>query len=226
MSRCYPYPPPGFVKDGGPWFDCIKLQREREKIKTEIKKEKKREKKEKKEKRKSDRGKEKPTGTGHGKRRKLDYQKYDQLERSREESQGAHIQIQIEAEAEQLERSGLTDEHEQPTCSINVCSDSLQGSNKWIRDTSPTSGLRSHGAIVRIRLHSKDQDNEKVRSTTGRVDDFHAQHKNGSVKLPSQEQGCFTNTKENILAEKLTIRPKKEATCPVTGRHETTTSYK
>ncbi|KAG7966826.1 hypothetical protein I3843_08G067700 [Carya illinoinensis] len=222
MSRCYPYPPLGFVKDGGQWIDCIKLQREREKIKTEIQKEKKREK----EKRKSDRGKKISTDTGHGKRRKLDYQKCDEQERSKEKSLGAHIQKRIEAEAEQLERSGITDEHEQPTCSINVCSDSLQGSNKRIRDSSPTSGLRSHGTIVRIRLHSKGQDNEKLRFTCGRADDFHAQHKNGSVNFPSQEQGCFTNTKENILAEKLNIRPKKEATCPVPGRHETTTSYK
>lgn len=82
------------------------------------------------------------------------------------------------------------------------------------------------GTIVRIRLHSKDWDNEKLRTASGRADDFHAQHKNEGVNFRSLEQCCSTNTKENILAEKLTISPEKEAISPVPGSNESTTSYK
>ncbi|XP_041019688.1 uncharacterized protein LOC121261404 [Juglans microcarpa x Juglans regia] len=222
MSRCFPYPPPGYVKNGEPWIDWTKLQREREKVKTDIKKEKKRE--EKKKRRKAHRGKEKPIVIGDDKKRKLNYQEYVQLEKTRAEPCGEYFQKQIEAEAEQFEKSDLTEEQERPICSPNVCSDSSQRSNKRKRDSSPTSGFRSHGTIVRIQLPSrKDQHDEKSCSTSGRVE-FHAQQKNGSVNVPNQESLGSSNGRENILAEELTAERKKELPCPAPERIET--SYK
>lgn len=68
-----------------------------------------------------------------------------QLEKTRAEPCGEYFQKQIETEAEQFEKSDLTEEQERPICSPNVCSDSSQRSNKRKRDSSPTSGFRSHG---------------------------------------------------------------------------------
>lgn len=81
------------------------------------------------------------------------------------------------------------------------------------------------GTIVRIRLPlKKERDDEKLCSTSGRVD-FHVQLKNESVNVPSQMHLCCTNGRENILAEELTAEPsKKVLPCSVPGRIET--SYK
>lgn len=89
-------------------------------------------------------GKEKLTGIGDGKIRKVNYEKCDQLEQRRADCVG-YFQKRIEEEAEQLEKSDLTEEHEQPILSPNASSQSSEGSNKRKRHTSPTSSFRSQG---------------------------------------------------------------------------------
>ncbi|XP_075652269.1 uncharacterized protein LOC142622636 [Castanea sativa] len=236
MSRCYPYPPPGFVRNEAVFVESIKLQNKTEKDKTESKKEKKREKKEKRKARKEN---EKLSDIGDVKTTiKLNDKKYDQSVQSKAESCGGNLQKRIEDEAEQLERSGLTEEHGQAVCSPNVSylSDSTQKSNKRKRETSPSSDISSHGTILRLRLPLKKhkeldalRSNKQLCSTSGRVDSpvqqkngsTPAQQKNGIVDVRSQEKDCAINSTKNILAEELTHRPKKVVPGPVPMKIET-----
>lgn len=240
MSRCYPYPPPGFVRNEAVLIESIKLQNKTEKDKTESKKEKKREKKEKKEKRKARKENEKLSDIGDVKTTiKLNDKKYDQSVQSKAESCGGNLQKRIEDETEQLERSGLTEEHGQAVCSPNVSylSDSTQKSNKRKRETSPSSDISSHGTILRLRLPLKkhkeldaSRSNKQLCSTSGRVDSpaqqkngsTPAQQKNGIVDLRSQEKDCAINSTKNILAKELTHGPKKVVPGPVLRKIETT----
>ncbi|XP_030950783.1 serine/arginine repetitive matrix protein 1-like [Quercus lobata] len=240
MSRCYPYPPPGFVRNEAVLIESIKLQNKTEKDKTESKKEKKREKKEKKEKRKARKENEKLSDIGDVKTTiKLNDKKYDQSVQSKAESCGGNLQKRIEDETEQLERSGLTEEHGQAVCSPNVSylSDSTQKSNKRKRETSPSSDISSHGTILRLRLPLKkhkeldaSRSNKQLCSTSGRVDSpaqqkngsTLAQQKNGIVDVRSQEKDRSINSTKNILAKELTHGPKKVVPGPVLRKIETT----
>lgn len=49
-------------------------------------------------------------------------------------------------ETERLEKSGLTDEHDDPVCRQNLCylSDGTHSSNKRKRDTPPSSGITTN----------------------------------------------------------------------------------
>ena len=78
---------------------------------------------------------------------KLNDKKYDQSVQSKAKSCGGNLQKRIEDETEQLERSGLTEEHGQAVCSPNVSylSDSTKKSNKRKRETSPSNDISSHG---------------------------------------------------------------------------------
>lgn len=248
MSRCYPYPPPGFVRNEAVLIESIKLQNKTEKDKTESKKEKKREKKEKKEKRKARKENEKLSDIGDVKTTiKLNDKKYDQSVQSKAESCGGNLQKRIEDETEQLERSGLTEEHGQAVCSPNVSylSDSTQKSNKRKRETSPSSDISSHGTILRLRLPLKkhkeldaSRSNKQLCSTSGRVDSpaqqkngstpaqqkngsTLAQQKNGIVDVRSQEKDRSINSTKNILAKELTHGPKKVVPGPVLRKIET-----
>uniref|UniRef100_A0A7N2KSS8 Uncharacterized protein n=1 Tax=Quercus lobata TaxID=97700 RepID=A0A7N2KSS8_QUELO len=216
------------------------LQNKTEKDKTESKKEKKREKKEKKEKRKARKENEKLSDIGDVKTTiKLNDKKYDQSVQSKAESCGGNLQKRIEDETEQLERSGLTEEHGQAVCSPNVSylSDSTQKSNKRKRETSPSSDISSHGTILRLRLPLKkhkeldaSRSNKQLCSTSGRVDSpaqqkngsTLAQQKNGIVDVRSQEKDRSINSTKNILAKELTHGPKKVVPGPVLRKIETT----
>ncbi|OIT38828.1 PREDICTED: stress response protein NST1-like [Nicotiana attenuata] len=152
MSRCFPYPPPGYslntAANNEALIESIKLQREREIAKAEKKKEKKREKKEKKEnkekRREEKKAKKESSNPG--------------FDKAAHESKGMYLFKCLEDEAEQLERSNLTEEHGQAVCSQNssCSSDSTQNSNKRKRPASPSHGnIQAHGSIIRIRLSKK-----------------------------------------------------------------------
>ncbi|XP_060199852.1 uncharacterized protein LOC132628135 [Lycium barbarum] len=142
MSRCFPYPPPGYSMNRAnneALIESIKLQKEREIAKAE-KKDKKREKKREEKKAK----KEKKSNLG--------------FDKATHESKGKYLFKCLEDEAEQLERSNLTEEHGNAVCSQNssCSSDSTQNSNKRKRPASPShAGIQAHGSIIRIRLSKK-----------------------------------------------------------------------
>ncbi|XP_049389887.1 uncharacterized protein LOC125854397 [Solanum stenotomum] len=147
MSRCFPYPPPGYSLNRASneaLIESIKLQKEREVAKAE-KKDRKREKKEKKEKKREEKkAKKEKSNLG--------------FDKATHESKVKYLFKCLEDEAEQLERSNLTEEHGPAVCSQNssCSSDSTQNSNKRKRPASPSrGGIQAHGSIIRIRLSKK-----------------------------------------------------------------------
>ncbi|XP_034675759.1 DNA ligase 1 isoform X2 [Vitis riparia] len=148
MSRCFPYPPPGYFPRrtvDEALLESTKLQREKkakedrhQKDRKERKREKKEKKEKKREKKEKEKGKDIASDIGDGKLN----DKKGQSQRIRKD------------EAEQLEKSDLTEEYGQPIYSQNSChsSDSTQNSRKRKRDTSLSSGSSNHGNIIRLRL--------------------------------------------------------------------------
>lgn len=119
----------------------LQLQREEENAKTAIKKDKRREKEEK---RKTRKPKGKTADVADCKVLKLTGE-HEPQERSGAGSHFRDPQKSVKDEAELLEKSGITEEHGQPTWSPNGSSDSTWTSNKRKRDTSVTSNAGNHG---------------------------------------------------------------------------------
>ncbi|XP_028784606.1 glutamic acid-rich protein [Neltuma alba] len=157
MSRCFPFPPPGYMRNGACSEDLIKsikLQKERDEAKEQRKKDK-RKKKEKRKERKERKEKE-ANATHHcddkGKECKLRNLESYRLEKIRAEQGSGCLRKVGDDDNEQIERSGITEEHDQPFSSTEPCclSDSTQSSNKRKRSTSPSRS--DHGTAIKIRL--------------------------------------------------------------------------
>ncbi|KAA8528766.1 hypothetical protein F0562_036121 [Nyssa sinensis] len=221
MSRCFPYPPPGYsVKSASneALIESIKLRREREKAKTERKNERRREKKEKR--------KQNLSEIDHVEERKLNDEKIHKMEKSNGDLKGGCIQKGRKDEAEQLERSGLTEEHEPPIYSQHPCysSDSTQNSNKRKSHASPLNGSRNHGTILRIRLPLKKHkepdtlvSKEQFGFTSGRTD-LTAQRKYAVAHGPHQQEFCSTSKERETALQAITPGPYKEPSCSTFGR--------
>ncbi|KAL7207432.1 hypothetical protein ACSBR1_029395 [Camellia fascicularis] len=220
MSRCFPYPLPGYSakRDSNvALIESIKLRREREeKARTERKKESKREKKEKKREKQAN-AKQNGSEFGHGKKRKFNDEKTKKLKEERVYLKGTHIQKNGEDEAEQLERSGLTEEHELPVCSRNpyYSSDSTENSSKRRRQLPPVNGIRTHGNIIRIRLTSQKQKEsddvvtkERLACTSGRTDST-SQH-NSEIGCGWSQVFCSTSVGIDASSQVLTEPIKDE----------------
>ncbi|CAL9753285.1 unnamed protein product [Musa acuminata subsp. burmannicoides] len=145
MSRCFPYHPPHIEES---LIESIKLQKESQKAK---KKEKKRERKER------EKTNEKLVNSQHEEnhiKRKREEKKLDQNLFSQKTSNDV---------IQQLERSGITEEHELP-CSIQYSHDSpesSQDSNKRRKLLPSDSGHNKHGIIIRIKLPTLKQRDSK-----------------------------------------------------------------
>ncbi|CAN4095452.1 unnamed protein product [Withania somnifera] len=143
MSRCYPYPPPGYSPNTATNYALIQsIKRDKKRVKLERKKEKKREKKERKRKKKE-----------------LSFSRNGNLISGRDnrELKTSNLQKDIEDNiVERLENISLSDEHSQAVCSQDpsYSSDSTQNNNKRKRSTSPSNGIHGHGTVVRIQLSS------------------------------------------------------------------------
>ncbi|GMP81671.1 hypothetical protein CsSME_00036304 [Camellia sinensis var. sinensis] len=235
MSRCFPYPLPGYSakRDSNvALIESIKLQREREeKARTERKKESKREKKEKKSEKEAN-AKHNGSEFGHGKKRKFNDEKTKKLVEERVYLKGTHIQKNREDEAEQLERSGLTEEHELPVCSRNPCytSDSTENSSKRRKQLPPVNGIRAHGNIIRIRLTSQKQKEsddvvtkERLTSTSGRTDST-SQH-DSEIGLGRSQEFCSTSVGIDASSQVLTTQPIKDEGGSSSGIASIATSY-
>ncbi|CAI9786527.1 unnamed protein product [Fraxinus pennsylvanica] len=204
MSRCFPYPPPGFSlgKVGNEALvESIKLQMETERVAKELRKKEKR--KEKKEKRKEKKDKTKAY-----------------TEKNWEAPKSGCFPKVIEAEAEHLEKSSVTEEHEKPIylCLPSSPSDSTGNSNKRKRHSSPLVGSHDRGNIIRIRLlppkKPKEQDNE----IAGRTN-FPAEHNNEIAIVSSQEKN-FSTENNNSIVGAFPIGTIKEPVCSTSGRDE------
>ncbi|XP_047327807.1 stress response protein NST1-like [Impatiens glandulifera] len=215
MSRCFPFPPPGYsakISINETLIESIKLQRETEKAKAERKKERRREKKDKrKEKKESDkslnaavdekgrddkcetkkrkRSEEKVRKSGDKKRRREDKSPKQQSEKKTHAEEKPKLDEEKKRGVntnELLEKSDLTQEHEQPLYSQNTycLSDSSENSNQRKLQQATTlheNAVNAQGKqLIRIRLPSlKNQPvavslstskDEQPCSTSGRAD--------------------------------------------------------
>ncbi|CAA3021496.1 Hypothetical predicted protein [Olea europaea subsp. europaea] len=197
MSRCFPYPPPGYsLSRAGneALIESIKLQKEREKSNEERKKEKRREKKEKRKEKK-----EKTNENSRGKSHNVDNACVG--ENIWMDSRGGLLHKGKKAEIEQLEKSSLTEELEQPACSRipSSSSESTENSNKRKRRTSSIGGSNSLGNIIKIRLPSRKKnepdasfDKPQLCSTSGRMD-IPVQRKDEIAVRASRGTVCSTS---------------------------------
>ncbi|KAI3922604.1 hypothetical protein MKX01_006293 [Papaver californicum] len=201
MSRCFPYPPPGYevyeVKNGVLDLDLLEsIKRESEKIKKERKKEKKRDKKLKKEKKKKESGEAQKKERSHEKKHKSDGKSGDSLKRK-------------ELESEKLEKSCLTEDQGQPANTQNLydSSDSTLNSNKRKRHSSPSDVSRNSGNSVLIKLPlQKHKDielptnNGQVCSVSGRTEII-PMAKDDLPSLRACEQSCSTSGRNELHAQ-------------------------
>ncbi|KAH6799916.1 hypothetical protein C2S52_000380 [Perilla frutescens var. hirtella] len=216
MSRCFPYPPPGYALSSAgneALIESIKLQKQKVKAEEHTKKEKKREKKEKKKNKKEKKDK---------KSRNLG---------SSDIVHGHHIGEKLWADAkvdfsnkgsktepEQLERSSLTEEHAKPVCLRlpSSSSDSTENSNKRKRQPSPVDVSRGHGKIIRIRLSKKKNqsdasvDDQKHCSTSGRTH-FPAQIDNDIASTQRNEGFCSTSGSAGNVGRRLVLKTSGES---------------
>ncbi|XAR64210.1 hypothetical protein NMG60_11024466 [Bertholletia excelsa] len=134
--------------------DVSQLGEERLKAKAERRKEKQQ---------KKDRKREKeanvkldPSEALHGKKRKLNEEETRKWETKTSDLKSNCIQ-NVGEEGE-LERSGVTEDHEPPVCLQKPCnsSDSTDNSNKR-RQLLPITGISAHGNILKIRLSAQNQ---------------------------------------------------------------------
>ncbi|KAF8406613.1 hypothetical protein HHK36_008703 [Tetracentron sinense] len=218
MSRCFPYPPPGYEKNGAcgeALIESIKLQRGREKAKKE-RKEKRREKEE----NHCEDGETEKKKQSHENGHKEECRKVDQKERDHQKRR--------RDETEHLEKSGLTEERGQPVSpwSLYDSSDSTQNSNKRKRHSSPSNGSHNQGSIIRIRLpQQKHKESEVLRCieqpcSTSRRTGIVVQEKCEIAPRPLKQQSCSTSGRIEIVAQEIAPRPQKEQACSTSGSTE------
>ncbi|KAA3457555.1 splicing regulatory glutamine/lysine-rich protein 1 [Gossypium australe] len=226
MSRCFPYPPPGYVKNGirdEALIESIKIKREEEKAKKERKKEKKEKKEKKREKKERDKSRE----CGEAESKKHGHKKRHKDERSKEDQKGGDRQKKRENEVECFEKSTLTEEHGQAVGPQNS-SDSTLNSSKRQKLSSPPDSGQNPGSIIRIRLPSqrhKDPEvlpsKEQPCSTSGNTDEAFVQRVHEHAPRPGkelEEQPCSTS---DIKRPELTFKLGKEKACSSSRKSET-----
>ncbi|KAK8673299.1 hypothetical protein V6N13_111645 [Hibiscus sabdariffa] len=218
MSRCFPFPPPGYVKNGirdEALIESIKIKREEEKAKKERKKEKKEKKREKKE-------RDKARDSGETETKKHGHKKRHKDERSQEGQKGGDRQKSKQNEVECFEKSTLTEEHGHAVGPQNSSDSTLNSSKKQKLSSPPADSGHNSGSIIRIRLPSqrhKDPEvlpcNEQPCSTSGKIDDSFVQ----GTHVPRsgrelEEHPCSTS---NIILPVLTSKLSKEKPCSSSG---------
>ncbi|PKI68217.1 zinc finger CCCH domain-containing protein 18-like [Punica granatum] len=164
MSRCFPYPPPGYARNGVRDEALIEsIKKEAEKAQKERKEEKKRRKRE----------KEKAREEGETSEKKKHHHKRKHRDgRSQEEddTRGDHNKKQ-RVNSKHAEKSNLTEEHGQPVSSQNSTDSTLNSSKGQETPTSlGMEGRQRSASIIRIQLPLQRQKDPDV--------------------LPNKEQPC------------------------------------
>ncbi|KAK6924523.1 hypothetical protein RJ641_010723 [Dillenia turbinata] len=241
MSRCFPYPPPGYVvkctrdealieslkiDSSGIKIDSgnSQLQKEAEKAKKERRKERKKEKREEKKRRRDEENKK------HG------HEKGHKHERSHVDHKEGDFQKRKENETEQWEKSTLTEEHGQAFGSHNLCNstESTLNSDKRQKQkqSSPADCKPNHGSIIRIRLPlQRHKDPEVLPNTeqpcsssisisiSGRINNFvqevHEFPRSSTEPPDCLQQECSTSGQ---IGPELVSRPSKEKSRPGTSQ--------
>ncbi|XWS45574.1 hypothetical protein CRYUN_Cryun15aG0148300 [Craigia yunnanensis] len=223
MSRCYPYPPLGYVKNGirdEALIESIKIQREEK-----TKKERKKEKRDKKEKKQEKKERDKALDNGEIESKKHGSKRRHKDERSQEDQKGGNHQKRRENEAESFEKSTITEEHGQAVGPQNS-SDSTLNSNKKQKLSLPPDSGHNPGSIIRIWLplqRHKDPEvlpsKEHPRSTSGRIDDAFVRGMLEHAPRPGQleEHPCSTTS---IRRPGLAFKFSKENLCSSSGASE------
>ncbi|KZV20128.1 DNA ligase 1-like [Dorcoceras hygrometricum] len=229
MSRCFPYPPPGYTPSRASkeaLIESIKLQKEQEKAKAQKRKERRREKEDESKGRKDKRNglrkeiNEKPDlnsrkrrkgeeGREERKRRRKENNEKPDLNSNKFDCANGLIGEKICANKEQVEGSGLTEEHDQPIRLHlpSTSSESTENNSKRKRPSSPVKVIRGHGTIIRIQLASKKKNlsdaltNEQHCSTSGRTDIASLSNRRPNF-CASIETGDFVQGDLNRIVEK------------------------
>ncbi|KAG5246511.1 DNA ligase [Salix suchowensis] len=197
MSRCFPYPVPGYQ------IESIKIRKEKEKSVTECHKDVKKEKKE---------------------RRKHRKENKDQICNAGGKSHQKGKSFLPSEKKEEAEKSGLTEEHDEPVCLQNICylSDDGIRSNKKRKLERATDNDKPRN-VFRIRLlltRHKEPDvplnSEGLCSTSGRADSVSGQ--NEAVCLSHQET---VNSKPGTVVRELASSPERMPCIPVSEKEST-----
>lgn len=213
MSRCFPFPPPGYsgkCSSNEALIYSIKLQQEKEKSKpdrerekssksSERKKDRKKEKKEKKEKKREER---KSSSGGKNEKQKV-IEKLYQADKCGVEP-NAKCNLQEDASG-QLERSSVTEEHGRPCLqNVSCSSDSTSNSSKRKRLSTPPSSIQSNGNVLRIRLSSSQKRDEP--STSGSKE----QEINGNLQRRSDHAASYSKVQpcSNVVRTQNLVKPR------------------
>ncbi|KAF3446805.1 hypothetical protein FNV43_RR11985 [Rhamnella rubrinervis] len=245
-----PFPPPAYVSKGvcsEALIESIKknLQKQGEKSKVERKLEK-RLRKERRKERKENKRKIHGTCTDD-KVKKLDDKKYFPLEKNGANREGAYPRKGIRDEAEQVEKSDVTEEHDQPTCfeSSRYFSDSTQSSDKRKRALSSCNGneIQSGGQtqrpVIRIQLSLRKHKELNAGSSRSSKEDVtkradsSAQERTVLSHVPIENQFFRTNSEITTESEKLAPKSGQVSTsavermemCSQTGTAEGISSF-
>ncbi|XXG40338.1 hypothetical protein AAC387_Pa01g1081 [Persea americana] len=199
MSRCFPYPPPGYEGKSRDEALIESLKREKDKAKKE-KKEKKEKKKEKSKSKDHGKSEDKKHGSeerGKDRRSQINQERVDHKKRKHEE-------------IEQVERSSVTEEHGQPaaTPSLYDSSDSTQSSAKRKKhDLDAAEAGHNQGSGLRIRLpllKRKDPDlscNTEQACHSGRANHLATGPENASKFQPGNTVRACSSRRTDYLVE-------------------------
>ncbi|XP_071685620.1 uncharacterized protein [Rutidosis leptorrhynchoides] len=222
MSRCFPYPPPGYFKDGATTsealIESIKLQKENDKAKAKA--ERKREKREKKDKKPKDQNKSKDE-------KKVKSQNYPNEHPHDSHKVLPKVEVdskKSELKTELLERSDVTEEHGQPHKPSYSSDSSTQNSNKRkFDDASLSEVATAHGKPIKIRLLKKQKESDSVKDTNrpsvtfacNGVNETSVSHNRTGVSVTSGRENNAVNMLEtkNIGLNEHQFGQKKFATC-------------
>ncbi|XVF00872.1 hypothetical protein REPUB_Repub04eG0039200 [Reevesia pubescens] len=204
MSRCLPFPPPGYVWNGvsgEALLELIKVQRERVKTEREKKKEKRRRKKE--EKKEREPGESWKKKQGHHRRHKR--------LRSNEGEERSESQDKSEYETQEMATSSLTEELEQPISdSLYESSDNSQSIQRK-RNSRSCNECHNHGSLLQTDfLPQKHKTPEALFSKpdcSTRMMDYLVQKK---LELPVEEEFSSASRMPSIVGQEFVPAPLKE----------------
>ncbi|CAN6295820.1 unnamed protein product [Urochloa humidicola] len=198
MSRCFPYPPPGYVRN--PVAVAVpvpeaettaKLQKEREKA------EKKKEKRDKK-------------ALQHGETSK--HSKHSHKKRKNEDvsSAGQEAKKVSKESVEQLEKSGLSEEHGAP-CFVQTVRDSpesSQDSSKRRKVVLPSPSQAKNGNILRIKIKSNQDSQAAVleKPSLQQMGSGPLVSKQNSIQQHNRVNGRYAATPQRINADSQAVQ--------------------
>ncbi|OEL36424.1 hypothetical protein BAE44_0002559 [Dichanthelium oligosanthes] len=186
MSRCFPYPPPGYVRNPvavavAEAETTAKLQKEREKA--EKKKEKRKDKK------------------AHQQGEASKHSKHSHKKRKHEEvsTAGQEPKMVSTESVEQLEKSGLSEEHGAPcfTQTVRDSPESSQDSSKRRKVLLPSPSQVKNGNVLRIKIKSNQDPQAAVLEKPNVIEQPLVQQM-GSGSLLSKQNSIQHDNKVNV----------------------------